>query len=79
MRLGDFAYQRVTVTTQQIDEGNGSARLGCSLVLVGRNPYVLQGHTLYYGRAIGADQMMAEIILDIACRFGWQYPCIESK
>ena len=35
MGLGDFAYQRVTVTTQQINEGNGSARLGSSLVLVG--------------------------------------------
>ena len=138
MGLGDFAYQRVTVTTQQINEGNGSARLGSSLVLVGstrirvdrpgitstesdkreslltwfvgsekknpacakycgwlkptsrhrsallgtqeilrRNPYVLQGHTLYYGSAIGADPMMAEIILDIACRFDRQYPCIE--
>jgi len=44
-----------------------------------RNPYVLQGHILYYGRAIGADPMMAEIILDIACRFDRQYPCIESK
>ena len=79
MRLGDFAYQRVTVTTQQIDEGKGSPRLGSSLVLVGRNPYVLQGHTLYYGRAIGADPMMAEIILHIACRFDRQYPCIELK
>ena len=44
-----------------------------------RNAYVLQGHTLYYGSAIGADPMMAEIILDIACRFDGQYPCIELK
>lgn len=40
MGLGDFAYQRVTVTTQQINEGNGSARLGSSLVLVGHGSTV---------------------------------------
>jgi sirohydrochlorin cobaltochelatase len=43
-----------------------------------RNPYVLKGHTLYYGSAIGADPMMAEIILDMARRFDQQYSCIGS-
>jgi len=35
MRPGDFAYQRVTVTAQQINKGKGSVRLRSSLVLVG--------------------------------------------
>jgi sirohydrochlorin cobaltochelatase len=38
-----------------------------------RNPYVLDEHTLYYGSAIGADPMMAEIILDMTYRFDQQH------
>jgi sirohydrochlorin cobaltochelatase len=38
-----------------------------------RNPYLLNGHSLYYGSAIGTDPMMTEIILDMTRRFDRQH------
>jgi hypothetical protein len=34
-----------------------------------RNPYLLNGRTLYYANAIGTDPMMTEIILEMVYRF----------
>jgi sirohydrochlorin cobaltochelatase len=34
-----------------------------------RNPYILNGRTLYYASAIGTDPMMAEIILEMVHQF----------
>jgi len=34
-----------------------------------RNPYLLNGRTLYYASAIGTDPMMAEIILEMVHQF----------
>jgi sirohydrochlorin cobaltochelatase len=38
-----------------------------------RNPYLLNGRALYYASAIGADPMMAEIILEMVHQFDRQH------
>jgi sirohydrochlorin cobaltochelatase len=38
-----------------------------------RNPYILNGRTLYYASAIGTDPMMAEIILEMVHQFDRNY------
>ena len=64
MGLGDFAYQRVTVTTQQINEGNGSARLGSSLVLVGSTRIRVDRPGNYVDRI-----RQKRVFVDVVCGF----------
>ena len=68
MRLGVFAYQRVTVPTQQINEGKGSARLGSSLVLVGHgstvNPASSRPTWDYVDRI-----RQKRVFVDVVCEF----------
>jgi len=68
MRLGVFAYQRVTVTTQQINEGNGSARLGSSLVLVGHGNTVNPGSSRPTWDHV--DRILQKrVFVDVVCGF----------
>jgi sirohydrochlorin cobaltochelatase len=39
-----------------------------------RNPFMLNGRTLYYASAIGTDPMMAEIILEMVKQFDQKHP-----
>jgi sirohydrochlorin cobaltochelatase len=39
-----------------------------------RNPYQLDGRTLYYASAIGTDPLMADVILDTIDRFDRKHP-----
>ena len=77
MRLGDFAYQRVTVTTQQINEGNGSARLGSSLVLVGHgstvNPDSSRPTWDYVDRI-----RQKRVFVDVVCGFWKEEPSLRE-
>ena len=39
-----------------------------------RNPYPLDGRTLYYASAIGTEPLMADVILDTIDRFDRKHP-----
>jgi sirohydrochlorin cobaltochelatase len=44
-----------------------------------RNPFILNGRTLYYASAIGTDPMMAEIILEMVHQFDRKYATVAAN
>ena len=67
---GLHSYEDIPVLLGIEPESTGAAR---QQDVFRRNPYVLNGRTLYYGSAVGTDPMMVEIILDMTRRFDQQH------
>ena len=63
---GLHSYEDIPVLLGIHSESTGAAS---QAEIFRRNPYLLNGRTLYYASAIGTDPMMAEIILEMVHQF----------
>jgi sirohydrochlorin cobaltochelatase len=63
---GLHSYEDIPVLLGIQSESTGAAS---EQEVFRRNPYLLNGRTLYYASAIGTDPMMTEIILEMVHRF----------
>jgi sirohydrochlorin cobaltochelatase len=63
---GLHSYEDIPVLLGIHNESTGAAS---QQEIFRRNPYLLNGRTLYYASAIGTDPMMAEIILEMVHQF----------
>jgi sirohydrochlorin cobaltochelatase len=63
---GLHSYEDIPVLLGIHSESTGAAS---QQEIFRRNPYLLNGRTLYYANAIGTDPMMAEIILEMVHEF----------
>ncbi len=63
---GLHSYEDIPVLLGIHSESTGTASRA---EIFRRNPYLLNGRTLYYASAIGTDPMMAEIILEMVHQF----------
>jgi sirohydrochlorin cobaltochelatase len=63
---GLHSYEDIPVLLGIQSESTGAAS---QQEIFRRNPYLLNGRTLYYANAIGTDPMMAEIILEMVHEF----------
>jgi sirohydrochlorin cobaltochelatase len=63
---GLHSYEDIPVLLGIQSESTGAAS---QQEVFRRNPYRVGGRALYYSGAIGTDPMMAEIILEMVCRF----------